>query len=145
MNYWEMSALGELIKTTLLLLGLVTVVVTYLLIKARERKRIHDALTRALDKGIAPPPEVLKALTESIRPPAPVRPLPQRDLRNGVIWLSVAIGLAVLALSLVLGHDPRHLHLPIKEPLAALGIAAFPAALGFGYIILWLVEKDKEP
>jgi Mg2+/citrate symporter len=143
-SYYALSQLRDLIVQSLLIIGLVTVIVTPWILKARERKRIHEALSRTLDKGVIPPPELLKALTHSSQPATPMRSLPQRDLRKGIIWLSVALGSGLLALSVVLGHDPKHLDLPIREPLAALGIAALPAAIGLGYVILWLVGK-KDP
>jgi hypothetical protein len=140
-----MLQLKGMILNGILLLSLASIVVTYLLIKARERKRVHDVLSKALDNGVTPPPDLLKAIIEYGRPRAPTRTRTQRDLRNGIVWLSVAMGLGVLAMSLVTGHDPQQLKLPIKEPLAALGIAALPAAIGVGYLLLWWLGKDKTP
>jgi Mg2+/citrate symporter len=140
-SYYALSQLRDLIVQSLLIIGLVTVIVTPWVLKARERKRIHEALSRTLDKGVIPSPELLRALTQNSQPATPARSLPQRDLRKGIIWLSIALGSGVLALSVVLGHDPKHLYLPITEPLAALGIAGLPGAIGLGYIILWFVSR----
>jgi Mg2+/citrate symporter len=145
MSGYALSQLEQLVTQALLIIGLVTVIVLPWLIKARDRTRIHETLSKALERGVAPPPELLKAITENSRTAAPARPLPEKDLRTGVIWLSVAAGLGLLALGIVLGHDPKHLHLPIRQPLASLAIAAFPGAIGLGYLILWLIGRRETP
>ena len=144
MHTWYSRNIEDLIVlNALLIMSVVTVVILRLCLQYRERKRIQVAVINAAEKGLVLSPEVLKVLSDGVRTSPPPLPLPRLDLRKGIVWLSFAAGLALFAFTLVVGHDPEHLYLPIKDPIAALGIAALPAAIGIGYIILWLTGRKQ--
>lgn len=99
-----------------------------------ERQKMADTLRAAIEKGQTLPPEVVDAMSTNVRSPS-LPPSPQRDLRTGVIWVAVALGL--IALGLIVGFE---------EPDASywfLGFAAFPGFIGLAFVILGLLNKAK--
>jgi hypothetical protein len=57
-----------------------------------------------------------------------------RDLRRGLIWIATALGFVALSFTI-----PDAEARPIM-----LGVAAFPAAVGLAYTILWKLTPDDE-
>jgi hypothetical protein len=51
---------------------------------------MQSTLRAAIDKGQPVPPEVIETMTRAVKTP----PTRLRDLRAGVIWLAIGIGLA---------------------------------------------------
>lgn len=128
--------LATVIVLVTLILGLTTVIVVPWIIKARARMKIHETLRYFADKGQALPDDVLAALAE------PPRPLPagERDLRAGIIWLSLAVGIAGVVSTVISVNDPEDVSW-VMVP----GLAAFPAAIGLGYVFLWILNRKKQP
>ena len=76
----------------------------------------------------------MSSMSANVRP-IDLTPTPQRDLRTGVIWLSVAAGL--VALGVIIGFE---------HPDATywfLGFAAFPGFIGLAFVLLGLINKSK--
>jgi hypothetical protein len=99
-----------------------------------ERQKMADTLRVAIEKGQPLPPEVIDAMSSNVRSPG-LPPSPQRDLRTGIIWVGVALGL--VALGLIVGFE---------EPDASywfIGIAAFPAFIGLAFVALGLINRSK--
>ena len=99
--------------------------------KSQERQRMAEALRSSIDKGEPLPPEVVTAISSNVKAP----PSPARDLRTGIIWIGVAVGLAVMGV--VIG---------VEEPDATypmLGIAAFPGFVGLAFVVLGLINRNK--
>ncbi|HYG27747.1 MAG TPA: DUF6249 domain-containing protein, partial [Caulobacteraceae bacterium] len=69
--------------------------------RSREKERLHETLRLAYEKGQPVPPEMIEALQMD----RPRPPLPDRDLRRGIILLCVAA--AIVVFSLIVGefHD----------------------------------------
>jgi hypothetical protein len=122
-----------LIVLVTLICALTAVIVMPWLIKARERVRVHETLRYLVDKGQVPPSELLAGLAEPPRP----KPLGHQDLRRGIFWLSLAAGIAGLVASIVVSSDDMNW-------VVAPGLAAFPCAIGIGYVFLWLLNRTKE-
>lgn len=99
-------------------------------LKSREKLRLHETLRVAYEKGQPVPPEMIEAL-QSDRPKPP---LPDRDLRRGIILLCVAAAIVVFAL--VVGQYEEHGH-------GFAAVAAFPGFIGLGYIAFWLASRRK--
>lgn len=125
-----------LIVLVALIGALTTVIILPWIIKARERMKIHETLRYFMDKGQALSNEVLAALTDPPRP----QPAGQRDLRAGILWLSLAVGIAGLVASIISMSDPGDV-----SWVMAPGLAAFPAAIGLGYVLLWVLNRHKQP
>jgi len=99
-----------------------------------ERQKMADTLRVAIEKGQPLPTEVIEAMSSNVRSPG-LPPSPQRDLRTGIIWVSVALGLIVLGL--IVGFE---------EPDATFwmaGLAAFPGFIGLAFVLLGLLNKPK--
>jgi len=99
-----------------------------------ERQKMAETLRVAIEKGQPLPTEVIEAMSSNVRSPG-LPPSPQRDLRTGIIWVGVALGL--LSLGIVVGFE---------EPDATywlMGLAAFPGFIGLAFIALGLLNKTK--
>lgn len=88
----------------------------------------------AIEKGEPMPENVTEAISRSAR----IRPAlsPQRDLRTGIIWLGVGVGLA--AMGLALNFDDPDATMPM------IGIACFPAFIGIAFIVMYFLNRDRE-
>jgi len=102
-------------------------------LKSQERLRLQDTLRSAIEKGQPLPAEVVEAISSDARSKPP--PSPQRDLRTGIVWLGVAVGLAVFGWAI--GYEEPDATYPM------LGIAAFPGFIGLAFIIIALVGHRK--
>jgi len=112
-----------------LVIGAICIVPVYL--KSRERIEMQSTLRAAIDKGQPVPPEVIEALTRNVK----VAPTSLSDIRVGVIWLAVGIGLAAFSYFVDFGdHD---FHSP------GVGIACIPAVIGVAYIVLSFFNPNK--
>jgi hypothetical protein len=102
--------------------------------KSVERQKMADTLRVAIEKGQPLPHEVIDAMSTNVRSPG-LPPSPQRDLRTGIIWLGVGVGIAALGVAISF-EDPDALY-----PL--LGFAAFPTFIGLAFVVLGLLNKPK--
>ncbi|MBI1200679.1 MAG: hypothetical protein GC203_22680 [Phenylobacterium sp.] len=102
--------------------------------KSQERQKMADTLRVAIEKGQPLPTEVIEAMSSNVRSPG-MAPSPQRDLRTGIIWLGVGVGIAALGFALSF-EEPDTLY-----PL--LGFAAFPIFIGLAFILLSFLNKPK--
>lgn len=102
--------------------------------KSLERQRLQETLRAAIDKGQPLPPEVIEALTSDVK--VRPKPSPQRDLRVGIIWVGVAVGIA--ALGIALSFDEPDATYPL------LGVAAFPGFIGLAFIIISFLARGKD-
>jgi len=103
------------------------------LFKHLERRRMHDVVRTAIEKGQALPPEVVETLTRDVRPASSAI----RDIRTGVIMIAVGIGFAIFGFCV--GFDERDVVSP------ALGVAAIPTVIGIAYVVLSFFNPNKDP
>lgn len=102
--------------------------------RSQERQKMAEALKAAIERGQTVSPDFLDAMQTNVRAPD-LPATPQRDLRTGIIWLGVAMGL--VALGLIVGFE---------EPDASywfIGFAAFPGFIGAAFIVLGLINRPK--
>jgi len=100
-----------------------------------ERQKMAELMRAAIEHGQPMSPEVMDALSTSAGK-AVMPPTPSRDLRTGLIWIGVAVGLACLGWA-VSFEDPDAL-------FPFLGFAAFPAFIGAAFIVMWAVAREKK-
>jgi hypothetical protein len=99
--------------------------------KNRARKDMQETIRLAIDKGQPLPTEMIEAMTRSMKPPSSA----QRDLRFGIIWLAVGIGIALFgSLMAINDHD---------DVFPALAFGAIPATAGVALIILSYFNPNK--
>ncbi|THD76201.1 MAG: hypothetical protein E7812_16585 [Phenylobacterium sp.] len=99
--------------------------------KSMERQKMAETLKAAIERGQPLPAEVVDAISSGVKTP----PTPQRDLRTGIVWLGVGVGLA--AMGLAIGFE---------EPDAAypmMGIACFPAFIGLAFVVMSFLNRGR--
>ncbi|PZR36187.1 DUF6249 domain-containing protein [Caulobacter segnis] len=112
---------------------IVAIVVLPFYFKSKERREMQATIRTAIEKGQPLPPEVIETLTKSVKLP----PSRLRDIRTGVMWLAVGLGLA--AFGVVIGREEGEALTPL------LAVACMPAFIGVAYIILSFFNPNKEP
>ena len=115
-----------------LLVGALVLVPAYL--RSRERQKLQETLRMAIEKGQPLPTEIVEAMStnvQTLRAP----PSAGRDLRIGIIWMGVAIGLA--AFGIALGFEEPDAVFPL------VACAAFPGFIGLAFIVLGLINRTK--
>ena len=106
-------------------------------LKSRERQETQATVRAAIDKGQPLPSEVIDAMTRDVKKNLPSR---TRDIRQGIIWLAVGVGIAAFSLISNLGGDQWNGG--IDNGL--LGVAAIPATVGLAFIVLSFFNKNKD-
>ncbi|MEL7185260.1 MAG: DUF6249 domain-containing protein [Pseudomonadota bacterium] len=113
----------------IMFLSIALILIALFWFRFKTRAEMQSTLRSALDKGQELTPEIIDRLGMP-------KENPNKDLRRGVIWLSLAVGLALCGISVPdpSGHALR----------GCLAGAAFPLAIGVGYMIIHFVtRKDK--
>jgi hypothetical protein len=105
-------------------------------LRSMERQKLQETLRAAIEKGQPLPSDVVEAMTQDVK--VRVRPAasPYRDLRIGIIWLGVAVGLAGLGLALSF-EEPDAMY-----PL--LGVACFPGFIGLAFILISFLGRNEK-
>lgn len=101
-------------------IGMTIVLCTLVWFRYRSRSEVQQTIRAALDKGQDLSPELVDRLGHP-------RPSKDKDLRLGVIWLAISVGLVAFGFGI-----------PDEDDVARIfmGIASFPFFLGIGYMIL---------
>ena len=109
--------------------------------KSRERREMQATVRAAIDKGQPLPPEVIEALSNEATKNIPSR---TRDIRRGIIWLAVGIGMAAFSLINDLrGFGDDWSDGPNFDG-GLLGMAAIPITIGLAFIVLSFFNKNKD-
>lgn len=111
---------GDMIPIVLFL-TIGTVLGLYAYFRHRQGLALQETVRMALERGQDLTPEVLEALAGDRGG--------QRDLRRGLVWIAVALGVVSLGVSV--------------DEQALYGIAAFPGFVGLAYLVLWWVASRR--
>ncbi|MBU1384631.1 MAG: hypothetical protein KKG14_03180 [Alphaproteobacteria bacterium] len=106
-------------------------------LKSREKREVQATVRHAIDKGQDLPPDLIDALTRDVASKLPSR---SRDLRRGVIWLAVGIGIAAFGIVTDLGGNSWN----DGVDSGLLGIACIPTVIGLAFIVLSFFNPNKE-
>ncbi len=93
----------------------------------KARVETQHTFRLALEKGSELTPEFIRQLGEP-------EPSKDRDLRRGLIWLALGLGLLILGAAI---NDPNAMG-PI------MGSASFPGLIGLAYLAMWRYGARKE-
>jgi hypothetical protein len=115
--------------------GITAMVVLPSYFKSKERREMQATLRAAIEKGQPVPPEMIDAMTRNVK----VAPTALSDLRTGIIWVAVGIGIATF------GYFVSYEEAEAFHPM--LGMGAIPAVVGLTYIVLSFFNpnKSKQP
>jgi hypothetical protein len=102
-------------------------------LRSQERIRVQETLRAAIESGQPMPTEVMEnaARNINIRP----APSPHRDLRTGIIWLGIGLGLCAFGVALSFDYPDS------TTPMIALG--AFPIFIGLAFVALSFFNRPK--
>lgn len=103
---------------------------TYL--NSRDKREMQKTIRHAVDKGQNLPPELIEAVSRST---AKRRATAHTDLRAGVIWLAVALGIGTTFGFMGVQFD--------EDMLGFAAWAAIPGFIGLAFIVLSFFNKTK--
>ncbi len=103
-------------------------------LKSRDRRDMQGTVRAAIEKGQPLPPELVEALSKDA---AKAVPSAHRDMRIGVIWLAIALGVSVFGWGLGYADGEPELFYVMG------GMAAIPGFIGLAFIVLSFFNKNK--
>lgn len=109
-------------------------------LKSKERREMQATVRAAIDKGQPLPPEVIEALGKEATKNLPSR---TRDIRRGIIWLAVGVGIAAFSLINDMTWERGEWGGPDFGG-GMLGIAAIPITIGLAFIVLSFFNKNRD-
>ena len=118
---------GEVFIPIVMFISMAVVIIVWLYLTHRSRVETQQTFRLALDKGNELSPEFIKQLGEPEQDK-------DRDMRRGLIWLSLALGLVLIGFA-------------VPEPEALRGLlagAALPFCIGCAYMIMYRFGAKKE-
>ena len=110
--------------------GLTVIISLFFWFRYRARGEMQQTIRTAIDKGQELTPELVESLG------SPRKSSKDRDLRLALIWLAIAVGLALCGFAV---PDPSG-H-AFQGTLAG---AAFPFAIGVAYLIMWRYTEREQ-
>ncbi len=116
------------------------IVVVPQILRSRERARLHETLRAAYERGQPVPPELIEALQGQRLPQSPID-RSHRDLRTGVVWLFVGLGLVAIGGIFYVG---LYNYGGSVETLATFaGFGAIPIFIGLAFLLLSLFGRKR--
>jgi len=123
--------MDEILIPIVLFIVIGAIVIVPVWLKSRERLEMQSTLRAAIDKGQPVPPEVIEALTRNVK----VAPTSLSDIRAGVIWLAIGVGIGLFSYFSDFGdHD---------MDFPGIGIACIPVVIGVAFIVLSFFNPNK--
>jgi hypothetical protein len=139
-----------MMSTFIVFAFLAAIIIVPQYLRYRDRARLHETLRIAFERGQPVPPELVEALQFRRRRDGavvddlqayPVAARPERDLRRGVIWLALGLGLVGVGAAFYAGLYNVGGSEETFGTFAALG--AIPAFVGLAYLGLWFFGRSR--
>ncbi|MBX3480729.1 MAG: hypothetical protein KF842_10020 [Caulobacter sp.] len=111
------------------MIAAIVIVPSYL--KSQERREMQATLRSAIDKGQPVPQEMIDAMTKPVKAQATA----VSDIRTGVIWVAVGVGLGLFGF--MVSYENADAHYPL------MGIAGIPVIIGLAFIVLSFFNPNK--
>lgn len=132
--------------TLFLVIGAIVIVPQIL--RSRDRQRVLDTMRAAYERGQEPAPELIAAVSRSGRPAEDFAALDQvvtrstdRDLRRGVGWTAVGVGLLLIG---GIGYATQYEYGGSVEWMNSFAaLAAIPLCVGLAFLALWRFSRPK--
>jgi hypothetical protein len=120
----------------------VFIVPSYL--RSRDRARMNETIRQAYDKGQPVPPELIEALrVNGARPLASPQSRSASDLRAGVIWL--AIGLGLVAIGAIFYGMLYSIGGAVETFASIAACGAIPVFIGLAFLLLSMLGRNQQP
>lgn len=110
-------------------------------LKSKERREMQATVRAAIDKGQPLPPEVIEALGKEATKNLPSR---TRDIRRGIIWLAVGIGMAAFSIINEMRSFGDDWSGGPNFDGSLLGLSAIPITIGLAFIVLSFFNKNRD-
>ena len=129
---------------------LAAIIIVPQVLKSRDRQRMYETMRAAYERGQPVPPEFVQAMgrpgVEREIEAAAVysRPPSERDLRRGVVWTAVGVGLiliGVISAAADWGVSWSDGRTDALATCAALG--AIPLCVGLAFLALWFFGSRR--
>jgi hypothetical protein len=120
---------------------LLTLILTPLFLRSKERMRLLELVRAGSERGEPMPPELVRTLMSQ---PKPYRPSHIRDMRLGIVLISFAIAVEIIAFcfySAIRVDDPNDWNEAASVAIGIAGFGALPACIGLAFILLSLTAK----
>lgn len=124
----------EVLVPIVLFASIAAAVIAPFYFRSRDRAKMLEVVRVAYDRGQPVPPELIEAMQTR---QAPQLPSSERDLRGGVIWLAVGLGVAIFGW--MAGFKEDDAVYPI------IGMASIPALVGIALIVLGVLGRNRQP
>ena len=112
---------GEWIPIVMFI-GLTVVLCLFFWFRYRTRNDMQATIRTAIEKGQELSPEIIDRLGTP-------KPAKDKDLRVALIWIALAIGLAVFGYAMPDDEE--------EVMQVFMGLAAFPLTFGIAYLLMW--------
>jgi hypothetical protein len=127
------------------MIAAIVIVPKYL--RSRDRDRLHETLRMAYEKGQPVPPELMEALQPTGKAPpdaapyVPVRDRAERDLRSGVVWLAIGVGLLLIGAAFY--AMLYNVGGAVETGCSFAALAAIPLCVGLAFLLLSALGRKR--
>ena len=121
---------------------LAAIILVPMWLKHRDRLAMQETLKLAIERGQPLPPELIGALQTGVAPPRVSTP--ERDLRQAVVLIAVAIGLCILGYGLWYGLSSVSSEAAYISGACTAGAGAIPGMIGLAHLMLWYTRRERK-